>query len=155
MSRKLWITASWLILAIGCGVNSPGGPGISDVPNVSGVSNTTTADYRPALGVPEEAFRLVVPTTSIQLNAGESARVAIGIERGRNFQQDVKLSISGLPEGVSIQPEAPTIKAGDPEATLNFHASADTAIGTHQIIVIGHPTSGAEARSEASLTVSR
>lgn len=155
MLRHWLLSCLLLVVAIGCGVNSPGGPGISDVPNVSGVSNTTTADYRPTLGVPEEAFSLVIPATSIRLNAGESARVAIGIKRGRNFQEDVTLSITGLPEGISVQPDTPVIKVSDPEATLNLHANADVPTGTHQITVIGHPSSGADARSETSVIVSR
>ncbi len=155
MTRQWCLVTSCLVLSMGCNVNTPRGPGISEVPNVSGVSNTTTAEYRPTLGVPDEAFSLSVPATSIRLTVGESARVAVSIKRGRNFQEDVTLTISGLPDGVSVQPETPMIKAGDPEAPLDFHANDDAATGTYKITVVGHPSSGADARSETSLTISR
>lgn len=155
MSRHMNVVTLCFVLLVGCNVNTPGGPGISEVPNVSGVSNTTTAEYKPSLGVPDEAFSLSVPASSIRLTAGQSARVAVGINRGRNFQENVTLAISGLPEGVSVQPEAPMIKAGDPETPLDFHADANAETGDFKITVIGHPSTGADARSETTLTISR
>jgi len=154
MYRLAMMMSPVLILA-GCSGGSPGGPGISDVPNVSGVSNTTVTQYRPALGVPDDAFNLAVPTTAIQLQVGAAAKTAVGIKRGKNFQEEVTLSISDLPKGVTVAPEAPMIRHGDAETNIEFHASADAQPGTHRIIILGHPEAGADARSEMTLTITR
>ena len=50
----------------------------------------------------EGTFSIDVPNLSTKLAQGESKNVAIDIRRGKNFDQEVKLSFQNVPKGVTI-----------------------------------------------------
>ena len=103
----------------------------------------------------KDSFTLQVPYLSTPLKQGETQTVSIGIKRGKSFDQDVALSFSDLPTGVTLDPEAPIIKHGDAEAKITFTAADDASLGNFAIKVTGHPAKGADASSEFELTVAK
>jgi hypothetical protein len=109
----------------------------------------------------EGSFKLSVPTFSKSLQQGESRNVKVGITRGKNFDEDVTLKFEGaskgeaLPKGITITPEAPTIKHSETEVSITIAASADAALGKHTIKVIGHPTKGGDATNEFTINIEK
>jgi hypothetical protein len=105
------------------------------------------------LGPKENTFELDPPNLEKSITQGTSEPIVIGIDRGKNFDQDVALSFDNVPKGVSIDPAAPTIKKGDKNATINVKAAADAAVGHHEIKVVGKPGSGASASNTFKIEV--
>ena len=83
--------------------NKVGGPGAT-------VSSDRSGSI---LGLKEGEFSLSPPLLSTHIKQGASDVVTIGIKRGKNFDEDVALSFSGVPDHVTLDPKAPTIKKGD------------------------------------------
>ena len=128
------LTAGLLVL-VGCESNEHlGGPGATQ-------QHQKTVE----LGVPDNTFKLDLPTFSTHLKQGERKTVTIGIKRGKNFDQDVSLALSDLPQGVSITPLAPIIKAGEKEVKLDINAGKDAALGDHDVAVKGTPAREGQA----------
>jgi hypothetical protein len=140
--------AGLLALAIvtltGCNQGTPGGSGITNPPQ-----------KQPAYGEAENTFKLSVPRMSTTLHQGETKEVAIGIERGKNFEGDVTLKFAGGPEGVTIESASPTIKHGDTEAKATLKATADASLGDFTVKVTGHPIKGPDATNELKITVAK
>jgi hypothetical protein len=76
-----------LVTITGCNQGTPGGPGVTNPPQ-----------KQPAYGEAEKTFKLSVPRMSTTLHQGETKEVAIGIERGKNFEGDVTLTFADAPE---------------------------------------------------------
>jgi uncharacterized membrane protein len=129
----------------GCNNKStPGGPGASN-----------RGDNKPIVGRADDTFTLDPPNLATKLTQGESKTVAIGIKRGKNFDQDVTLKFENLPTGTSIEPASLVIKHGDTEAKLTFHAADDAAVGDFAIRVTGRPAKGSDASNELKVTVAK
>jgi uncharacterized membrane protein len=134
-----------LVAFAGCNNQStPGGPGAS-----------SRGDDKPVLGRADDTFTLEPPNLATKLKQGESEVVAIGINRGKNFDQDVTLKFENLPKGVRIEPASPVIKHGDTEAKFTVKAADDAALGDFAIRVTGRPTKGSDASSEFKVTVAK
>ena len=131
---------------VGCDKGTPGGPGATGTGNRSVTTAVSTAD---------DTFTLSVPTLSTSIKQTESKVVSIGIKRGKNFGQDVSLKLEGLPDGVTADPSAPTIKAGEEEAKVTIKASEKAALGDFTVKVVGHPGKGSDASNEFKLTVEK
>jgi uncharacterized membrane protein len=131
---------------VGCDKGTPGGPGATGTGNHSVTTAVSTA---------EDTFTLSTPTLSTHLKQGESKVVTIGIKRGKNFGQDVSLKLDGLPKGVTAEPSAPSIKAGDEDAKVTFKAADDAALGDFTVKITGHPGKGADASNDLKLTVEK
>jgi hypothetical protein len=139
------VLMSALIAVTGCSQGStPGGPGV-----------TTTRQRKPAFGEAEKTFNLSVPRLSTTLHQGETKEVAIGIERGKNFEGDVTFEFAEGPEGVTIASSSPIIKHGDTTAKVTLKAAADASLGDFTVKVTGHPTEGPNATSEFKITVAK
>ena len=141
--------ASLLVLALvgftGCNpAGTSGGPGASN-------SNAK----KPAIGQADDTFTLGMPTLATSIKQGESKTVSIGINRGKNLNEDVTLKFEELPKGVTIEPSSPVIKHGDMEAKLTVKTAETAALGDFTIKVTGHPTKGADASNEFKLTVDK
>ena len=121
--------------------------------HLSGITNPP--HRQPAYGEAENTFKLSVPRTSTTLHQGETKEVAIGIERGKNFEGDVTLKFAGGPEGVTIESASPIIKHGDTEAKATLKATADASLGDFTVKVTGHPIKGPDATSELKITVAK
>jgi hypothetical protein len=97
-----------------------------------------------------------VPTFSTKVvQGGESKEATVGISRGKNFDEDVALSLGDLPRGVTAEPSKTTIKHGDKEARFTFKAADDAALGDFTVKVTGHPQKGGDATNELKLTVQK
>ena len=133
-----------LVTVTGCNQGTPGGSGVTSPPQ-----------KQPAYGEAEKTFKLSVPRMSTTLHQGETKEVAIGIERGKNFEGDVTLTFADGPEGVTIESASPIIKHGDTEAKVTLKATADASLGDFTVKMTGHPTEGPDATSEFKLTVAK
>ena len=133
-----------LVALTGCNQGTPEGSGI-----------TTRPRSNPSYGEAEKTFNLSVPRMSTTLHQGETKEVAIGIERGKNFEEDVTLKFADGPEGVTIESASPIIKHGDTEAKVTLKATADASLGDFTVKVTGHPTKGPDATSEFKITVAK
>jgi uncharacterized membrane protein len=140
-----------LVAFAGCNKGTPGGPGVDKDKDTK--SKLERAEDK--IRQPEDTFTLSVPTFSTKLKQGESKEVTIGIKRGKNFGQDVTLKLSGLPDGVSVEPSEPVIKKGDKDVKLTFKAADDAALGDFTVKVTGHPEEGGDATNEVKLTVQK
>jgi uncharacterized membrane protein len=136
----LTVAVAALITLSGCGGGTSGGAGTGKGSILKGADDT---------------FTLSPPKLATTLKQGESKMVTIGINRGKNFDQDVGLKFEGVPEGVSIEPAAPSIKHGDAEAKVTVKAAADAALGDFTVKVTGHPTKGTDGANEFKLTVKK
>ena len=135
-----------LAISTGCdGKSTSGGPGATN----------TSGNKKPQVGQSENSFKLSPPKLATRLKQGEAKDDTIGIDRGKNFDQDVTLKFEGLPKGVTIDPASPTIKHGDKEAKVTVKAAGDAAVGDFTVKVVGKPNDGPEAANELKLTISQ
>jgi len=144
----LFAAASLAVVVLGCEQGTPGGPGATQAPPRS----TTTAN-RPTYSESDRTFTLSVPVLAVRVKQGDTESATISLSRGRNFDEDVRLEFSGMPKGVTIEPGSVMIARSEKEAKINFHASANAAVGEFTINVTGHPTQGLDAKNEMKLTV--
>jgi len=120
----------------------------------SGGQTTAAKDGNP-IGQGEGTFKLSVPMTSTSLKQGEVKEVTIGIDKGKNFSEDVELTFTGQPNGVSFEPAKATLKASEKEVKVKVKAAEMAAEGKHTITVTGKPSKGAEAASKFDITVEK
>jgi hypothetical protein len=138
------LLAMAMVAFSGCSQAVPGGPGVA-----------TPSQKGPAYGEAEKTFNLTVPHMSTTLHQGGSKEVAIGIERGKNFQEDVTLKFADGPTGVTLASANPVIMHGSTQAQVTLKATDDAALGDFTVKVTGHPTKGGDATNEFKITVAR
>ncbi len=126
----------------GCDDGTSGGPGASNPPS-----------EQKALGQSDNTFSLNTPMMATKLAQGETAIVSIGINRGDNFSEDVSLKLTGLPDGLTLDPASPLITNSDKEAAFTLKAADDAALGDFTVVITGHPTNGADAVAEMKVSV--
>ena len=144
--RRLFASLLVMVLVTisGCNAGTSGGPGVTNPPH-----------NHPVYGEADDTFDLNMPLMSTTLHQGGSTEVAVGIKRGKNFDEDVTLKFAHGPTGVTIDSANPVIKHGDTEAKLTFKAAADAALGDFTVKVTGHPTKGADASNDFKITVAK
>jgi uncharacterized membrane protein len=140
-----------LILGLGCNNSPPGGPG-SSKPTANKTMGEKTHD---AVANPENTFTISLPSMETHLKQGEKKTVKISISRGKNFDQDVKLEMTGLPKGVTASPASPSIKSSDKEADVTFEASKDAELGDFTVHVTATPATGAATSADLKLGVKK
>ena len=87
-----------------------------------------------------EGFKVAVPTFATEIKQGEVHSVAISLERGDYFKQDVKLQIEAA-KGISVDPTSVVIKASDkPDVQLRITVPKNAALGVYRVSVNGTPT---------------
>lgn len=90
----------------------------------------------------EETFKIVVPMMDQKIKQGETQMVTVSLNRGDYFRQDVKLEITA-PKGISVDPAAITVKAGDkPDVPLRVTVPKDAALEKFKVYVRGTPGTG-------------
>jgi len=100
-----------------------------------------------------EGFKISVPTFDVGMKQGEAQSVAVSVERGESFKQDVKLQFKAA-KGISVEPTSVTVKAGDqPDVQLAISVPKDAAIGVYLITVKGTPETGESASTDFSVKV--
>ena len=87
----------------------------------------------------DEGFKIAAPTFGTEIKQGEVQNIAISLERGAYFKQDVKFVIKTA-KGISVEPTDVTVKASDkPEVQLRITVPKDAAIGVYHVSVKGTP----------------
>lgn len=110
-------------------------------------------DENLADGQTENTFSLTVPLFSSSLRQGQQVEATVGITRNKNFDEDVSLSFSRLPQGVKVEPTSPMIKRGDTNAKVTFTASDVALPGGYDVEVTGRPTKGTSSRVDFGLNI--
>ena len=153
MKKQMFLLlVTGIVAAAGCNKGTPGGPGVFSNENNSGTVTTTN---RPTYGEADKTFSLKVPALSTSIKQGETDTVTIGVDRGDNFEEDVTLELTGLPQGLTADPARAQIPRSEKEVLIKFSAADDAALGDFTIDVVGHPTQGADATSQLKLTVTK
>lgn len=100
-----------------------------------------------------EEFKIAVPTFDIDIKQGEIQSVAISIERGESFKQDVKLMFKTA-KGISIEPTDVMVKASDkPDVQLRITVPKAAALGVYRVSVTGTPKTGEPTSTEFNVKV--
>lgn len=147
---KLFCLASAIGLLGGCMQGTPGGPGVQ-----SSSTPQTYSAHKPVVSNSKETFTLTMPTLSTSLKQGESKSIKISISRGTDFQDDVDLRFSSIPQGISLDPGAPVLRKSEQDISISVSAADNAALGDFEVKVTGHPTNGGpDAQNELKLTVS-
>jgi hypothetical protein len=141
--KAIWFSLA-VVVGVGlCGCNdhtTPGGPGATN-------SNDSI------LGPKDDSF--VLSPVSVSLQQSESKAASLSIKRGKNFDEDVKVSFDKMPTGVTVDPASPVIKHGEKEAKITIKAADDAAIGDFTVKVTGHPQKGPDGSTELKIKVEK
>lgn len=131
-----------LAALIGCNQGTPGGPGAAD-----------PSAKKPAYGQANDTFNLSVPAMASAPKQGEQTEATFGIKRAKDFDEDVTLTFTDVPKGVTIEPASAVIKHGDADVKITFKIADGAALGDFNVKVTGHPTKGADAKIEFKLNI--
>jgi hypothetical protein len=135
-----------LAALVGCGGPSTTSPHATS--KVGGTPSTDASATHHGIGeilpgLKKGEFELTVPRLlAVSIEQGETKTEKIGISRGENFDEDVKLDFSGAPKGVKITADPAEIKKGAKDTQVKIEAAKDAAPGKHTIEVTGTPTKG-------------
>lgn len=147
---KLGMATTALLAVCGCMQGTPGGPGVQAPSNTE---NHTT--NKPVTGDAKDTFSLRLPMLSTSVKQGETKSATISIQRGTGFDQDVRLSFSEVPNGVTITPMDAVIQHSEQDVKVDVMASESAALGDFKVKVVGHADKGGpDAVNELKLTVS-
>lgn len=89
----------------------------------------------------KNVFSIKVPKTAVDVKQGQEQKVTITLDRGKEFDQTVKLSFE-LPKGVEITPDDAEMKKGQTEREFSLKADKDADVGEHAVKVTGKPETG-------------
>jgi len=137
-----------LLAAIGCTEGTRGGPGAATTPQPQTANRPTYKDT-------DQTFTVSVPVLRTDVKQGETKEIKIGINRGKEFDQDVTLQVSGLPHGVTMEPEKAVIKKSDKDVGVRLHAADDAALGDFTAKIMAHPTMGIDATNDLAISISK
>jgi uncharacterized membrane protein len=96
-----------------------------------------------------------MPLLTTRIKQSEDKVVAIGIRRGKNFDEDVTVKFEGAPKGVTVDPATATIKGGEKETKVNIKAANDADLGEFTIKVTGHADKGPDATNNLKIIVEK
>ena len=100
-----------------------------------------------------EGFKIVSPPFDTTIKQGDTASVAISLDRGDSFKRNVTLHIQAS-TGISVEPTEALIKGSDkPELTLRITAGKDANIGTYQVFVKATPQTGESTSAQIKVNV--
>lgn len=150
MNKRLFSLAlpALLLASIGCTEGTRGGPGAATTPQPQTSNRPTYKDN-------DQTFTVTVPVLRTDIKQGETKEIKIGISRGKEFDQDVTLQMSGLPEGVTMEPAHAVLKKSDRDVGVRLSAASDAALGDFTVKVMAHPTMGIDATNDLAISVSK
>lgn len=100
-----------------------------------------------------KGFSIAVPTFTTEIKQGETQSVAVSLNRGEYFKQDVKMKIKAS-KGISVEPTKETIKANDmPDMKLMIAVAPDAALGEYSVVVKGVPDNGESTSTSFNVKV--
>lgn len=150
MNKQLFklVVPTMLLAAVGCTEGTRGGPGAATTPQPQTANRPTYKDT-------DQTFTVSVPVLRTDVKQGETKEIKIGISRGKEFDQDVTLQFSGLPHGVTIEPEQAVIKKSDKDVGVRMTATDDAALGDFTAKIMAHPTLGIDATNDLPISISK
>jgi uncharacterized membrane protein len=102
-----------------------------------------------------ETFRLKGPATSTTLKQGETRKVDLTVDRGKDFKRDVTLK-ADAPTGLKAEFDHKTVKASDTEKdTMTITAAKNAPVGDHTIKVTATPSEGNAVDIEVKVKVEK
>ncbi|GMW00273.1 MAG: hypothetical protein AMXMBFR84_14110 [Candidatus Hydrogenedentota bacterium] len=154
MKRLLSIAATGgLIVLAGCAEGTPGGPGVTEEASAPAPTYDPMTPPQIAMNQTEQTFTLDTPMLGASVTQGESSEVPIGVQRGSEMNQTVTVEFDGVPAGVTITPESPTLIPGQGETNVTISASPTAPAGEYTVSVKGRPETGAVAETQMDITV--
>jgi hypothetical protein len=129
MRRSLiGMTVLGTALLVGCGQESPeGGPGARQGPDGVEVAQSS------------QTFQIEVPGTEVDVQRGQAQTVRIGIQRGKDFDQDVTLEFKGAPQGVAVTPARVVATPDMNEVAVKVAATSAAPLGEFKVTVTAAP----------------
>lgn len=131
-----------LAASFGCNENksAPGGPG---------APGSRTA------GSSDNTFKLNPPSGTTDIKQGHTKEITISVNRGKDFKQNVKLTLSTDAKGLTIKPDTAEVKSTDTATSLKFtlDAAKDADIGEHKVTVKGTPETGTSTETSFNVKV--
>lgn len=103
----------------------------------------------------EETYELTVPRALTTVKQGTSKAAAIGIRRGKKFDQDVTLEFTGLPRGLTCAPPNLVIPRRQAEGRFTLTAENDAAVGDFTVKVTGHTATVPDVATDLPTNVYR
>ncbi|MFO7907120.1 MAG: hypothetical protein ACQESR_01915 [Planctomycetota bacterium] len=148
LSVTLSVTLLGLTLlgAVGCGQNASEDP--EATAPAKDEQSAKPGEKKPIAGEADNTFSLSMPFEAVTLAQGEEQSVLIGIDRGESFAEQVDITVSDLPAGVTLETADPAIKPGSTDVTLVLKAADDASLGDFTAKMTGHTASSAPDFSE-------
>jgi len=110
------------------------------------------ADKAPAA----DSFTLKPPSTPTAIKPGETQTVKVTLNRGKDFKQDVKLTVADLPKGITVDLGDATVKStGNGESEVKIKADNDAAPGEAKLTITATPDKGQPAKAELKIKVEK
>ena len=156
MKRTLWTLAAVMGAVIGttgCNNGTPGGAGADTDKDQKEKSTLQKAED--LVIQPEGTYSLTMPLLETRIKQGERKEIAVGIRRGKNFEDDVTIKFEDTPQGVSLDPATPSIKHDQKETKVFLKAADDAAVGEFTIKVTGHADKGTDASNKLKVLVEK
>jgi len=100
----------------------------------------------------DEGFSITVPASNT-IKQGAGMTVAVTLNRGPYFKQDVHLDINVKPEGITVTPTTLLVKASEkPLIHLQILAAREAALGEYRISVKATPETGEPTSTTFTVT---
>jgi hypothetical protein len=130
---KHWLTVGvvgCVLVAAGCQKTT------TSAPAGTSAAGTSTARYEPPRTDRNDVKKLTLMAANSQtITRGGTDKVMVTINRD-NFNDPVKIHFEGLPQGVTVVDKEATIASGSNSINVTLQASADAAIGEHQVKIV-------------------
>lgn len=135
-----------MLFSAGCNRESPkGGPGADKANKGTNTSGSTDRT---------ETFSIKVPSGHSNVTQGMQTELSVSVNRGNNFDQDVKLTFKA-PEGVQVTPDSVTAKKGADEARITVKALDTATPGTTNVKVTGTPATGPAVNVDLGIEIKK
>ncbi len=101
----------------------------------------------------ELTFSLQMPAQAIFVKPGEKKTVTLGIKRGKKCEDDVTLTFTDVPKGVTFEPAKPVSKHLSAKVEFTIQAAKDAVLGDFAVKVKGSMASGQAPENQLELSV--
>jgi len=152
--RNLLIALAFGVSVAGCQQSATTGPGTT-THKVSKTETSREGEHRTKTEKTEtteiKKLTLTAPTSQT-IKRGDTDKVTVMVNR-TNFDDPVEISFSGLPKGVEVVDKDAKVASGNKSITVTLKASADAAVGEHEVTLIAKAPGSEENRQTFKLTV--
>ena len=134
--------SSTLTLAVAAG--APAGSSKVTITGTAGALNHSAVVTLTVTSAPAPDFSVAVAPGSVSVSAGGSAHATLSVGATNGFTDDVALSASGAPAGVSVSFSAATVH-GSGSSDVAVSASSSAAAGSYTLTLTGASGSGSHS----------